>query len=88
MAKAYCTGYFTGKVLWLSISVQNFSTSNDLQYTVNVILQLLTLLQCLTSIGVETKIAVNHFPIKIYNKDQMILQMVFFIHLYYIASTS
>ena len=37
MAKDYCTGYFTGKVLWLLINPrkpQNFSTSNNLQYTV------------------------------------------------------
>ena len=37
MAKAYSTGYFTGKVLWLLITPQklrNFFTFNDLQYTV------------------------------------------------------
>ena len=39
MAKVYWTGYFTGKVSWLPIAIgpqklQNFSTSNNLQYTV------------------------------------------------------
>ena len=37
MAKAYSTGYFTGKVLRLLITPQklrNFFTFNDLQYTV------------------------------------------------------
>ena len=37
MTKAYCTSYFTGKVLWLPINPQklrNFFTSNDLQYKV------------------------------------------------------
>ena len=37
MAKAYCTGYYTGKVSRLPVDSpkpQNFSTSNDLQYTV------------------------------------------------------
>ena len=34
MAKAYCTGYFTGKVSWLPIDPRNFSTLSDLQYTV------------------------------------------------------
>ena len=32
--QAHCTGYFTGKVLWLLINLrkpQNYSTSNDLQ---------------------------------------------------------
>ena len=37
--KAHCTGYFTGKVSWLPVNpqkLQNFSTSNDLQYTVSL----------------------------------------------------
>ena len=37
--KAYCTGFFTGKVSRLPVNPQkpqNFSTSNDLQYTVSL----------------------------------------------------